>query len=120
MGSILFTPASLIDLLSKIDELSGYDVGVTETLDGKLQLIVGDSVYVIDDAEITNISVDESVEDAVEDANDEAYENLDESIDVGLESEVEPIESGVLKEIAKTLLVGGIVRLGSKLLKWGK
>ena len=41
MDSIVFTPASLIDLLSKIEELSDYPIGITETLDGQIQLNVG-------------------------------------------------------------------------------
>jgi len=116
MSNIVFTPASLIDLLSQIDELNEYEIGITETIDDKLQLNIGDSTYIIDDKDVTEISVDESVVDAVEDANVEAYENLDDSIEVMLDDE-QLIESGVLKEIAKTLLVGGMVRLAGKLMK---
>ena len=47
MENIVFTPASLIDLLSKIDELSEFNVGITETIDGDLQLEIGDSIYSI-------------------------------------------------------------------------
>ena len=116
MSNIVFTPASLIDLLSQIDELSEYDIGIAETLDDKIQLNIGDSTYIIDDEDATEIPVDESVVDAVEDANIEAYENLDDSIEVAVDDE-QIVESGILKELAKTLLVGGIVRLGGKLLK---
>lgn len=116
MDKIVFTPASLIDLLSKIDELSEYDVGVTETLDDKLQLTIGDSIYIIDDSEAVDVPVDDSVIDAVEDANTEGYENLDDSIDV-MVSEDTPVESGILKELAKTILVGGMVRLAGKFMK---
>ena len=116
-NNIVFTPASLLDLLSKIDELSEYDIGLTETFDGDLQLTVGDSAYIIDSEDAVEVSVDESVADTIEDANLTAYENLDDSIDVEMYDENEPIESGILKEVAKTLLVGGLVRLGTKLLK---
>lgn len=116
MSNILFTPASLMDLLSKIDELNDYDIGVTETLDDKLQIVIGDSIYVIDDNDATDIDVSQDVVEVVEDANLEAYESLDDSIDVAIGDE-QPIESGILKELAKTLLVGGLVRLGKKLLQ---
>ena len=38
MDSIVFTPASLIDLLSQIEELKDYDIGISETIDGQIQL----------------------------------------------------------------------------------
>lgn len=117
MDTILFTPASLLDLLSKIDELSEYEIGVAETIDGQLQLTIGDSTYLIDNDNATDVSVDETVVESIEDVNLDAYENLDDDIDVTIYDEGEPIESGILKEVAKTLLVGGLVRLGSKLLK---
>lgn len=118
MGSVVFTPASILDLLSKIEELNQYEIGVAETLDGKLQLTVGDSVYLIDSEDATDVNVDDSVIETVEDANLTAYENLDESVDVTVYDEgEEPVESGVLKEIAKSLLLGGMIRLSGKLLK---
>ena len=120
MDTILFTPASLLDLLSKIDELSEYEIGVAETIDGQLQLTIGESTYLIDNDNATDVSVDETVVESIEDVNLDAYENLDDDIDVTIYDEGEPIESGILKEVAKTLLVGGLVRLGSKLLKWGE
>ena len=118
MDSIVFTPASLIDLLSKIEELSDYPIGITETLDGQIQLNVGESLYIIDTDSATDIQVDNSVVDIIEDTNQDAYENLDEDIDVvvGGEGE-EEIEAGLIKALAKTLLVGGIVRLAGKVLK---
>ena len=117
MDSIVFTPASLIDLLSQVDELKDYDINITETIDGQLQLGIGSSTYLIDSKDATSVTVEDSVVDAVEDANMEAYENLDDSVDVSVYDETEPIESGILKEVAKTLLVGGMVRLAGKLMK---
>lgn len=114
MDSILFTPAALIDLLSKIDELADTDIGITETIDGQLQLTVGESTYGIDTSDATTINVDEQTVDQVEDVNMSAYESLDETIDV---SSPETVESGILKEIAKSLLLGGMIRLSSKLIK---
>lgn len=117
MNSVVFTPASLLDLLSQIDELKEYEVGVTETLDGKLQLTVGDSTYIIDTENATTVSVEDSIVEQVEETNLDAYENLDDSVDVKVYDEGEPVESGILKELAKSLLLGGMVRLSGKLLK---
>jgi len=112
MNSIVFTPASLIDLLSQIQELSDYPIGITETIDGQIQLNIGESLYIIDTDSATDIQVDDRIVDIVDDTNQEAYENLDESIDVTVSGEgEEDIEAGLIKELAKTLLVGGLVRL---------
>ena len=118
MDSIVFTPASLIDLLSQIEELQDYDIGISETLDGGIQLNVGESLYIIDTDNSTDVQVDDTAVEKVDDANLEAYENLDESVDVVLPGEgEEEIEAGLIKALAKTLLVGGLVRLSAKLLK---
>ena len=112
MDSIVFTPASLIDLLSKIEELQDYDIGISETIDGQIQLNIGSSLYIIDTDSSTDVNVDDRVVEQVEDTNLEAYENLDESVEVVVPGEgEEPVESGIIKELAKTLLVGGLVRL---------
>jgi len=114
MDSIVFTPASLIDLLSKIEELQDLDVGISETIDNKIQLNVGDSLYIIETNNATDVPVDEHTVEQVEDTNFEAYDNLDDSVDVILPGDgEEPVESGIIKEIAKTLLVGGLVRLSA-------
>ncbi len=112
MDKLLFTPAAVLDLLTQIEELQDYEIGITEELNGQLQLTVGDSVYSIAD-ETTDVLVDDTVIEDVEDANMEAYEALSEHGEVDLL----PVESGIIKEVAKTLLVGGLVRLTKKLLK---
>lgn len=116
MQEIMFTPAALLDLLSQIDELKDVNIGITETIDSQIQLQIGDSTYILKEDDATEIRVDSSVIDAVEDANIHAYEDLADSGQINLDSS-EPIESGVLKELAKTLFVGGIVRLSAKFLK---
>lgn len=111
----IFTPASLLDLLSQIDELSEYELGITEDFEGELILQIGNSHYSIaqpDKAEFVNLPQD-AVED-ISDINEEAYEDLiqlNDSVE-----ELEPIESGLIKEALKTLLIGGVVRLGKKYL----
>lgn len=114
MENIVFTPASLIDLLSKIDELSEFNVGITETIDGDLQLEIGDSIYSIQTEGAIDVTVDESVVNQIEIVNESAYESLSDDVDVEY---LETIESGILKEAAKSLLLGGMLRLSAKLLK---
>lgn len=114
MENILFTPASVLSLLTKIDELKDLSIGLTETIDGKIQLQVGDSIYELQDDTMVEIPVDDSVVEVVDDVNQDTYEELADEGEVELQ---EPITSGVLKELAKTLLVGGMVRLTGKIIK---
>lgn len=115
MDSLVFTPAAVLDLLSKISELDGYDIGLSETIDGNLQLTVGDSVYDIKTESVEEVDVPESAVDQIEDANQAAYDSLEDD-GLSVEETDQAIQSGILKEIAKTLLIGGMVRLSKKLL----
>lgn len=114
MDNVVFTPASVLSLLTKIDELKDVNIGMTETMDGKLQLSVGESVYELEPEVDTTVQVDDSVVDKIEDVNQQTYEDLAEDGEVELQEEV---TGGVLKEIAKTLLLGGMVRLTGKMLR---
>lgn len=112
-SELVFTPASLLDIISKIDELSQYEVGLTTTLDGQLQLQVGDSVYdLTSESDVNNINVDDSVVDDVSEINEDAYDQI--VSDDG--EDTQPIESGLIKEMIKTLAIGGVVRLGKNYL----
>ena len=78
-------------------------------MDGKLQLQVGDSLYELaTDDSVTEIEVDEDIVDEISDINEEAYESL---LANGATDE-DVIESGLISEALKTLLIGGVVRLG--------
>ena len=117
MDELLFTPAALLSVLVQIDELKDCNIGITETVDGKLQLQIDDSFYSLEPENETTITVDESDADAVEDANMEAYSDL-ESSGVALEElSQESVESGLVKEALKSMLLGGMIRLSTKLLK---
>lgn len=114
MDNVVFTPASVLSLLTKIDELKDVNIGMTETMDGKLQLSVGESVYELEPEVDNTVQVDDSVVDKIENVNQQTYEDLAEDGEVELQEEV---TGGVLKEIAKTLLLGGMVRLTGKMLR---
>ena len=108
---IVFTPAALLDLLSQVDELSEYTIGLTESIDGTLQLQIGQSFYALENNDtVIDIQLSENDIEKIEEINEEAYNEI---VDIS----EEPIEGGLIKEALKTLLIGGVVRLGKNYLK---
>ena len=112
--NIIFTPAALFDLLNQIDELADYNIEMKEASDDKLQLIIGDSTYEISSEFTEEVKAPEEVIDAIEDINEEAYEDLAESGNFEVSPDV--VESGIVKEAIKSLLLGGAIKLIKKLL----
>lgn len=109
--TLIFTPSALLEILSGIEELSDYQIGITETIDGKLQLQVGSSVYELEqESETQTIEVTEDTVDKIEEVNENTYEEL-------TEIDNEPITSGIIGELAKNMLLGGMLRLSGKILK---
>ena len=111
MNELVLTPAALLDILQQIDELGEYPVSINET-SSKLQLKVGDSIYNISTSNAEPVEVSDDAVEAIKDINETTYDELDES--------AETVEGGLLKELTKTLLVGGMVRLTTKLLGGNK
>lgn len=109
MGEVLYTSAAVVDLLSQISELQGKTIDINET-DNQAVITIDDTEYTIPYNNATEIEVDDSVIDEVADITDTAYDEMNESTP-------DDITSGILKELAKTLFVGGLVRLTGKLLK---
>lgn len=110
--TVVFTPAALLEVLSGIDELKDYQIGITETLDGKLQIQVGSSTYELElQSEQQTIDVTEDIVDKVEEVNEDTYEELTE-----VDTE-EPVTGGIIGELSKNMLLGGMLRLSGKLLK---
>lgn len=129
MDELLFTPAAVLSLLSQLNELKDVNVGVSEYTDG-LQIQVGQSIYTISSEDAEKIDVEESVLDRVDEISVDAYQELEDSGSIEIhdpdgdgyienvsDSDDEPVEGGVIKELAKTLFVGGLVRLTAKMLK---
>ena len=115
MDTLMFTPAGVLDLLSKIEELRDLELSITESLDGQsLQIQVGDSVYEVEMAAETEIAVDDETLIELDEANVEAYQELVDNDVIDMTESSEPVESGLLKELAKTLLIGGMVRFVGK------
>lgn len=119
MDQQLFTPAALLSLLSQIDELKDKQLELTETLDGIMQLCIGDSVYAIEDVAPVVFEVEPEVVEQVDDLNEDTYSDMQEIGEVEMfdtEDDDIPIEGGILSELFKTLAVGGMVHLTSKML----
>lgn len=114
MNELVFTSAAIIDLLSSIEELKDYQIGVTETLDGGLQVQVGDSIYVIESETISEVETAQRVVEQIDEINTTAYEDMEEKYEMEV---TDTVESGIIKELAKTLLIGGVVRMAAKTLK---
>lgn len=110
--SLVFTPSAVLDLLMNIEELKELDISLTETLDNKLILSVGDSDYVLEDKEAEVVEVEPEVVEEVESTNIENYQDMIE--DSVIENDNDIIEGGILKEAAKSLLLGGLIRFASK------
>lgn len=114
MNELLFTPVSLLDLLTQIEELRDLDISISESSTGVI-LNIGASSYTIKPDDPVDVSVDPESLEEIDDACEDVYEDLGTSEDVVISRE--PVESGIIKEVLKTLLIGGMVRLGKKLLK---
>lgn len=113
--NIIFTPASLLEILDQIDELKDYNIGVTETFDNKIQIQIGDSIYQVETEGTEEVEVPQETIDKVEEVNEDAYENLVDGADFE-EINEEVVEGGIIKEAIKSLLLGGAIKLIKKLL----
>lgn len=121
LNEVMFTSAAVLDLLLQIEELQDYTLGISETPDGNLQLVVGQSVYLINGDESKTIQVEDEVVGEIEVTAEDAYNDLlNNSIEIDPSSEIDQfndtdyIQSGIIKEIAKSLTLGGLIRFASK------
>lgn len=112
-SQILFTTSSLVDFLTQVDELKDVNIGVND--DGEnVSISIGDSTYQINPKSVTNIDVSDDDLDQACQANESNYDELEESGSIEVNYSV---ESGIIKQLLKTLAIGGIVRLAAKELK---
>lgn len=114
-NEILLTPAALLDFLRQVDELADKDIAVDDT-GSALNITIGDSSYSIDFNQAEEVEVPTEVVDEVADINESTYEELDDVEYTEVPDDQEVVEGGIIKETLKTLAVGGMVRLTSKLL----
>lgn len=116
-SAVVFTPAAVMELLASIDELKDKNIGITETLDDKIQLQIDSSIYEISAEHGESVDVPDEVVDQIDDINQESYEKMSESLEEDIEIQRDAVEGGIIKELAKSLLLGGMIRLSGKLLK---
>ena len=109
MAQIVFTPASLLDLLSQIEELGEYNIDVSE-FNNSVEITIGESTYKISPQSAYDVEVDDEVVEDIESINDESYEEL------GVDT-LENIEGGLIGTVVKSLLLRGLIKLSSKLIK---
>ena len=112
-STLLLTPASLVDFLSQIDELSEKSISLNSD-NGYIEVSIGETTYRIRPQDEVNVPV--SVDD-IDEVNDAADDTYDELVDNGYVENSDEIESGLIKELIKTLAIGGMVRLAAKKLK---
>ena len=112
MDQLVFTSASILDMLSSIDELKDKNINLTETESG-ISITIGESTYEIDTANAIEVEVDEEVVEEIDEVTSEAYSELsDNGVDVQDE-----VEGGPIKELVKTLMLGGMVKMTANMLK---
>lgn len=112
-STLLLTPASLVDFLSQIDELSEKSISLNSDNE-YIEVSIGEATYRIRPQDEVNVPV--SVDD-IDEVNDAADDTYDELVDNGYIENSDEIESGLIKELIKTLAIGGMVRLAAKKLK---
>lgn len=105
---LVLTPSALLTFLSQIEEIDAdIEIGVEEE-ENKLVVYIGDSVYILESPEESELVVDQDTVDDIDGIDQEGFDTLSEEVDM---EEEEAVEGGIIKELAKTLLVGGLVRL---------
>lgn len=114
-NEILLTPAALLDFLRQVDELADKDISVDDT-GSALNITIGDSSYSIDFNQAEEVEVPAEVVDEVADINESTYEELDDVEYTEVSDDDEVVEGGLIKEALKTLAIGGLVRLASKII----
>lgn len=112
--TLVLTSSALIGFLSQIKELEGIDLSIGDSDGDKLVIKIGEDVYTLESPDDSIVEVEDELVDAIDDINEEGFDELrEEGInDIGLEDqEGEVIEGGIIKEMVKTLALGGLIRL---------
>lgn len=107
--SKVLTISGLTTFLTEIEELKGKDISVSEQSDGWV-ISIGDSDYYLESPEESVVEASADVIDSVDLIDQEGWDAIDDVI------EEEPIEGGIIKELVKTLAIGGLVRLTKNVL----
>ena len=114
MDELVFTPSAVLGLLTSLEELADKEISFIEK-ENSIDISIGNNTYNVKTGQATDVEVSDAGLESVAEANDEGYAELEELGD--LEFDDEPIEGGIIKELVKTLYVGGLVRLTSDAIK---
>jgi len=107
MDQYVFTPSAVLALLTQIDELKDAgDISISEE-DNGVAVKIGDSVYQIESEPSSEVEIDSAAVDEIEDINSEGYYEIGAEYTDGFDN----VEGGIIKELLKTLAIGGLVRL---------
>lgn len=107
MDQYVFTPSAILALLTQIDELKDAgDISISEE-DNGVTVKIGDSVYQIESDPSSEVEIDSAAVDEIEDINSEGYDEIGAEYTDGFDN----VEGGIIKELLKTLAIGGLVRL---------
>ena len=107
MSDIILTPSALLGFLSEIEELKDKEITFNES-DTELSIVIDGNQYLLDASDAVEIAVDDESFEQVEEANEDGYDELDENIE---EIDNEEVEGGIIKELVKTLALGGLIRM---------
>lgn len=116
---LVLTPSALFTFLSEIEELSDKEISISEGADD-ITVTVGESTYVIESPKDSEVVVDDEAIEEIDKIDDDGYNDIDyveEDVEISGEDADDAVEGGIIKELAKTLLVGGLVRLTTKAIK---
>lgn len=108
---LVLTPSALLTFLAQIEELKTTEISLVEDEDA-IRVQIGDDTYVLESPQTSEVEISEDAVEELDSLNEEGYEQLAEDEDINLEDvSGEEVEGGVIKELIKTLAVGGLVRL---------
>ena len=114
LDMVVLTPSALLAFLSQIEELKDVNIEVDEYADF-IKVKIGENHYTLEAPEDSTVQVSNDAIEEVNNLNEMGYDEIEEDIEDGkIDGEVvegEPIEGGIVKELLKTLAVGGLVRL---------
>lgn len=115
--TLVLTPSALLAFLSQVEELLDKDIELFENEDS-LEIRIGDATYNIESSASASIEVEEDVVEELDEINEDGYEEIDaDDFTEVKEIEGDLVEGGIIKELVKTLAVGGLVRLTTNMLK---
>ena len=107
MSNIVLTPSALLAFLNEVEELKDKEINFHES-DDELSISIDDNTYVLDASNAVEVELDDYSFDEVETANEDGYEEIGEDIE---DISDEDVEGGIIKELVKTLALGGLVRM---------